>query len=416
MRADMQRRAQAALPDSVAASLDELAEIGSGRDGGVTRVAWSPELFAAYDWIGDRMRALGLEVEVDAAGNLLGRWQVGSGRPVLVGSHLDTVPSGGRLDGVLGVVAAVHAVKLLQDEGFEPARPVWIVAFMDEEGTRFDAALFGSRAFAGEDVTGLGARVDAAGTTLRDALSERGHALNRTPEASRIGEIGAYLELHIEQGPVLEAEGIEIGVVTSIVGLRGYRVRLHGQANHAGTTPMSLRRDAFAGAARIALELRELARARENVTANVGKVAVAPGGANVVPGLADFTVDARAATPQGVAELERLVEETVARIAQEEGLEAELEATYSLEPLELDPQLVDSVERAAAEEGATSRRMPSGAGHDAMVIGRHVPAAMIFIPSRGGISHSPEEHSSPSEVELGMRVLAATLRQSLRAE
>ena len=416
MRADMQRRAQAALPDSVAASLDELAEIGSGRDGGVTRVAWSPELFAAYDWIGDRMRALGLEVEVDAAGNLLGRWQVGSGRPVLVGSHLDTVPSGGRLDGVLGVVAAVHAVKLLQEEGFEPARPVWIVAFMDEEGTRFDAALFGSRAFAGEDVTGLGARVDAAGTTLRDALSERGHALNRTPEASRIGEIGAYLELHIEQGPVLEAEGIEIGVVTSIVGLRGYRVRLHGQANHAGTTPMSLRRDAFAGAARIALELRELARARENVTANVGKVAVAPGGANVVPGLADFTVDARAATPEGVAELERLVEETVARIAQEEGLEAELEATYSLEPLELDPQLVDSVERAAAEEGATSRRMPSGAGHDAMVIGRHVPAAMIFIPSRGGISHSPEEHSSPSEVELGMRVLAATLRQSLRAE
>ena len=416
MRADMQRRAQAALPDSVAASLDELAEIGSGRDGGVTRVAWSPELFAAYDWIGDRMRAIGLEVEIDAAGNLLGRWQVGSGRPVLVGSHLDTVPSGGRLDGVLGVVAAVHAVKLLQEEGFEPARPVWIVAFMDEEGTRFDAALFGSRAFAGEDVTGLGARVDAAGTTLRDALSERGHALDRTPEASRISEIGAYLELHIEQGPVLEAEGIEIGVVTSIVGLRGYRVRLHGQANHAGTTPMSLRRDAFAGAARIALELRELARARENVTANVGKVAVAPGGANVVPGLADFTVDARAATPEGVAELERLVEETVARIAQEEGLEAELEATYSLEPLELDPQLVDSVERAAAEEGATSRRMPSGAGHDAMVIGRHVPAAMIFIPSRGGISHSPEEHSSPSEVELGMRVLAATLRQFLRAE
>ena len=379
-------------------------------------MAWSPELFAAYEWIGDRMRAIGLEVEIDAAGNLLGRWQVGSGRPVLVGSHLDTVPSGGRLDGVLGVVAAVHAVKLLQEEGFEPARPVWIVAFMDEEGTRFDAALFGSRAFAGEDVTGLGARVDAAGTTLRDALSERGHALDRTPEASRIGEIGAYLELHIEQGPVLEAEGIEIGVVTSIVGLRGYRVRLHGQANHAGTTPMSLRRDAFAGAARIALELRELARARENVTANVGKVAVAPGGANVVPGLADFTVDARAATPEGVAELERLVEETVARIAQEEGLEAELEATYSLEPLELDPQLVDSVERAAAEEGATSRRMPSGAGHDAMVIGRHVPAAMIFIPSRGGISHSPEEHSSPSEVELGMRVLAATLRQSLRAE
>jgi allantoate deiminase len=401
---------------SVAATLNALGRIGGGPDGGVTRVAWSPELFEAYAWLGERMRELGLEVEVDAAGNLFGRWQVGRGSPVLVGSHLDTVPSGGRFDGVLGVVAAVHAVKLLQERGFEPARPVWIVAFMDEEGTRFNTALFGSRAFAGEDVTGFGDRVDAAGTTLRDAMRERGHTLDRTAEANRIGEVGTYLELHIEQGPVLETEAIQIGVVTSIVGLRGYRVRVHGQANHAGTTPMELRRDAFAGVARVTLELREIARSRENVTANVGKVTVAPGGANVVPGHADFTVDVRAATPEGVAELERLVEETVARIAQEEGLEAELEPTFSLEPLELHTRLVDAVERAAAEEGATSRRMPSGAGHDAMVIGRHVPAAMIFVPSRGGISHSPEEYSSPSEVELGMRVLAATLRQSLRAE
>jgi allantoate deiminase len=416
MQAIAHRREEAALPGSVAASLDELAKIGGGSDGGVTRVAWSPELFAAYEWIGDRMRAIGLDVEVDAAGNLIGRWEVGSGRPVLVGSHLDTVPSGGRLDGVLGVVAAVHAVKLLREQGFEPGRPVWIVAFMDEEGTRFNAALFGSRAFAGEDLTGLGTRVDAAGTTLRDALGECGRELDRTIEASRIEEVGAYLELHIEQGPVLEAEGIQIGVVTSIVGLRGYRVRLHGQANHAGTTPMILRRDAFAGAARIALELRELARARENVTANVGKVAVAPGGANVVPGLADFTIDVRAATAEGLAELQRLVEETVARVAREESLEAELEQIFSLEPLELDPQLVEAVERAATEEGATSRRIASGAGHDAMVIGRHVPAAMIFVPSRGGISHSPEEYSSPAEVELGMRVLAATLKQSLRPE
>jgi allantoate deiminase len=401
---------------SVASTLEALAQIGGGADGGVTRVAWSRELFEAYDWLGERMRELGLEVEVDAAGNLLGRWQVGSGSPVLVGSHMDTVPSGGRLDGVLGVVAAVHAVKLLQEQGFEPARPVWIVAFMDEEGTRFNAALFGSRAFVGEDVSNVGDRVDLGGTTLRDAMSERGHALERVGEANRVGEIGAYLELHIEQGPVLEAEGLQIGVVTSIVGLRGYRVRLRGQANHAGTTPMALRRDAFAGAARIALELRELARARESVTANVGKVFVGPGGANVVPGLADFTIDVRATTPEGVAELERLVEETVARIAREEGLEAELEPAFALEPLELDPQLVDAVERAAAEEGATSRRLPSGAGHDAMVIGRHVPAAMIFVPSRGGISHSPDEYSSPAEVELGMRVLAATLKQSLRAE
>ena len=218
------------------------------------------------------------------------------------------------------------------------------------------------------------------------------------------------------QGPVLEAEGVQIGVVTAIVGLRGFRVRLSGQANHAGTTPMGLRRDALAGAARIVLELRDIARIRDEVTANVGEITVSPGGANVVPGFAEFTIDVRAATPDGVSELERLVEEVVARVAREEGLEADLERTFALEPLELDPQLVDAVERAAAAEGASSRRMPSGAGHDAMVVGRHIPAAMIFVPSRGGISHSPDEYSSPGEVELGMRVLAATIRQSPRAE
>ena len=272
---------------SVAESLDELARIGEGPDEGVTRIAWSPELFEAYAWVGDRLRELGLEVEVDAAGNLVGRWDAGEGRAVLVGSHLDTVPTGGRFDGALGVVAAVHAVALLKAEQFEPRRPLWISAFMDEEGTRFDAALYGSRAFAGEDVSALCDRADAHGTTLREAMAARGHDVERVAEANRVGDVGAYFELHIEQGPVLAAAGVEIGVVTSIVGLRGYRVRLTGQANHAGTTPMSLRRDAFAGAARIALELREAARSREAVTANVGKIVLEPGGANVVPGVAD---------------------------------------------------------------------------------------------------------------------------------
>jgi hydantoinase/carbamoylase family amidase len=405
----------AALLGSVADSLQELAKIGAGADGGVTRAAWTEELFTAYDWVADRMRALGLAAEIDAAGNLIGRWEVGHGKPVLVGSHLDTVPSGGCLDGVLGVVGAVHAVARLQRDGFTPARPVWIVAFMDEEGTRFDSALFGSRAFAGEDVTRLGARLDAAGTTLAEAMRARGYAIDRASEASRVDDVHAYLELHIEQGPVLESEATQIGVVTSIVGLRGYRVRLRGQANHAGTTPMPLRRDAFAGAARVALELRDFARARQGVTANVGKVTVRPGGANVVPGHVDFTIDTRAATPEALRELEQRVEEIVTRVAREERLEAELEPTFSLEPLELDPDLVDAVERAAAQEGATSRRMPSGAGHDAMVIGRHVPAAMIFVPSAGGISHSPAEKTSAGEVELGMRVLAATLEQILGA-
>jgi hydantoinase/carbamoylase family amidase len=401
---------------SVSATLERLAAIGGAPDRSVTRVAWSQELFDAYRFVGDELRALGLEVEIDAAGNLLGRWEAGTGAPLLVGSHLDTVPRGGRFDGVLGVVTAVHAVRALKEEGFEPSRPLWVAAFMDEEGTRFDAALFGSRAFVGEDVSRLGDRVDSAGTTLRDAMTAAGFDLAGVAAANRIGEVGAYLELHIEQGPVLEAEGLQIGVVTSIVGLRGYRVRLRGEANHAGTTPMPLRRDAFVGAARIALELRASALGREATTANVGRVVVSPGGANVVPGLADFTIDVRAATPEQIAEWERVVDDVVRRVADEEGLEADVEQTFALEPLELDPDLVDTVERAAAAVGATAKRMPSGAGHDAMVVGRHVPAAMIFVPSHRGISHSPDEHSDAEEVELGMRVLAETLRQSLRAE
>jgi allantoate deiminase len=403
---------------SVSESLAELARIGGGTDRGVTRLAWSPELFDAYEWAAERMRALGLEVEIDPGGNLIGRWQSGPQRSnaVLVGSHLDTVPSGGGFDGVLGVVAAIHAVARLKEEGLEPARPLWIAAFMDEEGTRFNSALFGSRAFTGEDLTGLGQRFDAAGLSLREAMAGAGFDLDRVGAAHRIDEVGAYLELHVEQGPVLDAEGVEIGVVTSIVGLRGYRVRLIGEANHAGTTPMSLRRDALTGAARIALELRDAARARKAVTANVGKLALEPGGANVVPGVADFTIDVRSPTAAELKVLEHVVEATVARIAAEEGLVAELEPTFALEPLELDPELVDAVERAARAERASAMRMPSGAGHDAMVLGRRVPAAMIFVPSRGGVSHSPEEYSSPAHVELGMRVLAGALRQVLTPE
>jgi allantoate deiminase len=413
MHTAAERQERAALPASVAASLDELARIGAGREGGVTRVAWSAELFAAYEWVGDRMRGLGLDVEIDAAGNLIGRWDAGDGKPVVVGSHLDTVPAGGRLDGVLGVVAGVHAVALLKQEGFEPRRPVWIVAFMDEEGTRFDAALFGSRAFAGDDVSDLGERTDANGVTLREAMTAAGFDLDDVGRADRHAEIAAYLELHIEQGPVLEAEGAELGIVTSIVGLRGYRVRLRGQANHAGTTPMRLRRDALAGAARIALELRDYARDAEDATANVGRIAVEPGGGNVVPGVADFTIDVRAASASGMRRLEAFVQETVERVAADEGLTVDLVETFSLDPLELDAELVERVAHAADGEGARAIRMPSGAGHDAMIVGRHVPAAMLFVPSRGGISHSPDEHSDPADLELGMRVLASTLRQSL---
>jgi allantoate deiminase len=396
----------------VVADIEAAAAFG-GEGTGVTRLAWSPELRAVQGWLTEHLEQLGLEVELDAAGNLIGRWQSGSGPAVVVGSHLDTVPSGGRYDGALGVLSGLQAIRLLKQRGVEPKRPLWLVSFMDEEGARFGAALFGSRAFVGKDLNELGERRDSDGVSLRDAMAELGFDFDAVPRARGIDDVGAYLELHIEQGPVLESEGIEIGIVTGIVGLIGFRARFVGEANHAGTTPMRLRRDALCGAATAILALRDAALARDDITTNVGIVSAEPGGFNVVPSAAEFSIDVRSATPEGYASLEPLVRETLGRIAEEQGLELELSEAYRLEPLPLAPELVDVLERAAAKEGATHRRLPSGAGHDAMEVGRHAPSGMLFVPSRKGISHSPEEFSEPEHCELGARVLARALEELL---
>jgi hydantoinase/carbamoylase family amidase len=378
---------------------------------GVTRLAWSPELRAAYDWLAGRCRDLGLEAEIDAAGNLLARWEEGAGPAVLVGSHIDTVPGGGRFDGALGVMGGLHAIRLLRERGVRPRRPVWLVAFMDEENTRFNTALFGSRSFCGEDLRGLGGRRDADGVTLAEAMAGWGRDPDRQAEARRVDRVGHYLELHVEQGPRLEASGAQIGVVTSIVGLVGYRVGVTGQTNHAGTTPMGLRRDALAGGARMVLAIRREARARAETTANVGVIRVEPGSSNVIPGRCELTIDLRAPSAEGVRDLDEACRAALAAIAEEEGLGLELEETYRVPPAPMDAALVELVERAAVAEGASAQRMPSGAGHDAMVLAAHVPAGMLFVPSRGGVSHSPDEHSSPEHCELGARVLARAVAE-----
>jgi hydantoinase/carbamoylase family amidase len=389
---------------SLAADLEAAARIGADGEG-VSRFAWTPELADANAWLADRLGELGLEVELDPAGNVLGRWQAGEGKAVLVGSHLDTVPRGGRYDGALGVVVALDAVRSLRAEGVEPARPLWIVSFNDEEGSRFQTGMLGSRAFCGDlDLD------DWRRRGVADAMAAAGFDFERLAEARAVDSVGAYLELHIEQGPVLERGGEDVGIVTAITGLLGFRVRLTGAANHAGTTPMDARRDALAGAARVVLALREGARAREGMTANVGLISVEPGGFNVIPGAAEFTIDVRSPTAEGFVAAESFARETIDRIAVEEGLGVELSVTHRKEPVALDPRLQDQLAAAAEAEGASYRRMPSGAGHDAMVLAHHVPAAMLFVPSRGGISHSPEEFTAPEQCELGARVLSRAVR------
>ena len=347
---------------------------------------------------------------MDAAGNLLARWDVGQGPGVLVGSHLDSVPRGGRFDGALGVLAGLHAVRLLRSWGVTPRRPIWIVAFMDEEATRFNTALYGSRAFCGEDMTGLGARRDGDGVSLAEAMAGWGRDPDGLGGAHRVSGVGEYLELHIEQGPRLEAAGTQIGVVTSIVGLVGYRARVSGEVNHAGTTPMPARRDALAGAARMVLAAREAARERVGATANVGVIEVRPASSNVIPGVCDFTIDLRAPTAVAVDGLDAACRSALSAIAADEALDLELSEAYRVPPAPMADALVDLVEGAARLEEASTARMASGAGHDAMVLAGRVPTGMIFVPSRGGVSHSPEEYTSPEHCELGARVLARAMR------
>jgi allantoate deiminase len=389
---------------SLAADLEEAARIGADGDG-VSRFAWTPELAQANEWLVERLQELGLETEIDAAGNVFGRWEEGEGTAVLVGSHLDTVPRGGRYDGALGVLAALDVVRTLKRDDASLRRPLWIVSFNDEEGSRFQTGMLGSRAFIGDLDRGDWRRRGVA-----DAMAASGFDFDRLGEAEAVDRVGAYFELHIEQGPVLEQEGLALGIVTGIAGLLGFRVRLTGEANHAGTTPMASRRDALAGAARIVLELRDEARSRGEMTTNVGILTVAPGGFNVIPGTAEFTIDARAGDADAFARAETSVCDTLERIAAEEQLELDVTETHRKPPTPLDPELQELLAEAAAAEGATARSMPSGAGHDAMILAKQVPAAMLFVPSRAGISHSPDEYTPPEQCELGARVLARAVR------
>jgi allantoate deiminase len=405
--ADPAEVAQRTLATDVVAA----AGMGAAADGGLSRFAWSDELTEVTAWVGDALEHLGLDVETDAAGNLLAKWPAPAGKAVMAASHLDTVPNGGAFDGALGVLGAVEAVRELRRTGFEPSRPIWIGSFMDEEGARFGSALFGSRAFCGEDVSEALELRDRQGVSVREAMARSGLDADDVASARQVDELAAYLELHIEQGPVLDTKRLRLGIVTSITGILGYRVALHGEANHAGTTPMDLRRDALVGASRVVLALREQARSDPQLRATVGNIRVLPGATNVIPGLCEFTVDLRPAVAETFARAPRWFESEVQRIAGDEGLTATLHRDYAAPPAMMDPHVVAQIRASAAEQEVDALDMFSGAGHDAMLVARHVPTGMIFVPSRGGISHSPEEWTETADCELGARVLAGALRR-----
>jgi N-carbamoyl-L-amino-acid hydrolase len=390
--------------------IEALAAIGRDPTGGISRPAWSPAHEEARAWLLGQLRAAGLDARVDAAGNVFGR--LGEGTPVvLTGSHIDTVPRGGPLDGALGVLAGLECLRTVAASGVRPARALEVAAFTDEEGRFY--GFFGSRALTGSLDRILAERLtDPSGLALGEAMRRAGFDLARAPEARRApGEIAAYVELHIEQGPWLEAEDVPIGVVEGIVGIRRFRLTFVGQPDHAGTTPMDRRKDAFFTAAEYATKSRELVvRGGEgHAVTTIGVVDVRPGVPNIVPERAVLLQELR---DPDAALLERLASRTLQaarRVARQRALVLEVEHLMRAEPVRMSPRIQAAIEATAAGLGLPTRRMPSGAGHDAQVLAAVTDAGMIFVPSQGGRSHRPDEWTDWPALERGANMLLGTL-------
>jgi ureidoglycolate amidohydrolase len=397
---------------------DAIAELAGFNDdpgaGGITREVYTPTYAAALERVAAWMREAGLDVRLDAVGNLFGRWE--GGEPdaplVLTGSHVDTTLNAGRYDGVVGVLGAIAAVHLLREAGVAPRRTIELVAWAGEE-PRFGTGCVGSRAAAGRlERADLDRLRDRGGTSMAGALRQAGFDPDRLAEAEiDPAAVHALVELHIEQGAVLEQGGESIGVVAAIAAPHDFRMTLRGAATHAGATPMRLRRDALAGAAEAISALERIARQSPSGTTvgTVGVLRVRPGAINVVPGEVELDVDVRDSDLDARTAVVDAALAAAREIAARRGLELEVTPIVEDTPVACEPRVVEAAEAAVRELGLPFRRMISGAYHDAMIMGARVPIGMIFVPSAGGISHHPDEHTDPDEIENGVRVLAGTL-------
>ncbi len=395
-------------PARTVAELRELREL-TGDENGAQRVAWTPTWAQAKDWLGSKLDGLPLEYEVDAAGNQWWTLRGDSERAVLMGGHIDSVPNGGWLDGCLNVVAAVEVLRRIAEEGTPPVT-VRLVNWADEEGARFGRSLFGSSAAAGSmsDQEELRELKDRDGVALPDALREHGVELDSALDArSQLESAAAYLELHIEQGPVLESMDIPLGAVLGTFGVERHRITWRGQAAHAGSTPMDQRRDALAGAAKLALELREIAkRIGDGAVLTSGGVTCKPGIVTSVVETAEQLLDLRHLDADKLASMWEQAREACERFAQEESIEVEYERIWQIEPILFDETLVAFADEAIREVAGTSHRLPSGPLHDAAEVSRAgVPTAMLFVQSLRGLSHTKLEDTKPEHLELAVRAL-----------
>ena len=387
----------------------ELARI-AGRGTSVSRLGLSADEQQARDLVGGWLAARGAKVRRDGAANLFARFP-GTGEAILVGSHLDSVPEGGRFDGALGVLCAVEAVESLVDARVKIRRPIEVVAWADEEGARFGVGLFGSTAAFGRLARGVADRRDRDGISIADALRALGEQGDPSAARREPKDLAAYLELHIEQGPRLEKAGLPLGVVSDIVGIYHARVAIRGRADHAGATVMTARADALAAASEIVLAVERIARGRPDSVGTVGEIAVRPGAKNVVPGECIFSIDVRAPDQTRIDAVMADLRDAVNRVSEARGLETSIDVFNAVPPTPLDLAMRDMFARAASSVGVEAPLLSSGAGHDAQnpaLAG--VPTGMLFIRSTGG-SHTPRESAATVDAALASDALAFVLRR-----
>ena len=393
--------------------LDELAEC-SEDPVELTRRYLTPEHRQAADLIMQRMRAAGMSARLDEVGNVVGHFpgRRPGARRLILGSHLDTVRNAGKYDGALGVMLPIACLRSLHERGERLGYPVDVIAFGDEEGLRFQATLIGSRAAAGDfDPVLLGA-VDEDGMRLHEALRAFGLNPDAVGEAAyRPEEVAAYVEVHIEQGPVLEAEDRPVGVVTSVAGATRLRVEVIGRAGHAGTVPMHLRRDALAAAAEAVGAVERICLDTPGAVGTVGLLKTMPGAVNVIPGVVELTIDVRAGHDEGRRSALRRVGEALIAIAERRGVLIDCVTTHDTDAARCSPQLMRRLGEAIEAEGLTVRELPSGAGHDAMAMAPLTEIGMLFVRCRGGISHHPAESMTEADAGAAARVLLRFLER-----
>ena len=393
--------------------LDELAEC-SEDPVELTRRYLTPEHRQAAEFIMRRMREAGMSARLDAVGNVVGRFpgRRPGARRLILGSHLDTVRNAGKYDGALGVMLPIACLRALHRRGGRLDYPVDVIAFGDEEGVRFQATLIGSRAVAGDFDPALLTAVDEDGVRLHEALRAFGLDPDAVDEAAyRRDKVAAYVEVHIEQGPVLEAEGRPVGVVTSVAGATRLRVEVIGRAGHAGTVPMSLRRDALAAASEAVAAVERTCLDTPGAVGTVGMLKTLPGAVNVIPGVVEFTIDVRAEDDAGRRSALRRIDEELSAIAGRRGVVIDRVSTHDTDACRCSPRLMRRLGEAVGAEGLAVRELPSGAGHDAIAMAHLTEIGMLFVRCREGISHHPAESMTEADAGTAARVLLRFLER-----